>query len=231
LAAISAFWAQHVKIPLRQYVCDFSIDAATLEVKCIELNPWAPNTSSALFDWPELMTIEATSAETAFRYLSSPLPDAAARISPFWRALIAISRAEDAQSTQVAQRIVATKRVKRVGKYAKRKAKALAFDWVDTALPLLLIVKKRGFVTDSDLLCLGWRVLISSHGSSNFAVPSASFLLWCASVQAPLQHQVAIRDASWSCAEYLASCCPDEVDLDNILHNQAVWLGRNLKGE
>lgn len=77
--AIEEFFAARVrdKIPLLEYVVDFVVlprDGYRCFV--IELNPWAANTSSALFSWDELEAKAASkNVECEFRVLEQPLPN------------------------------------------------------------------------------------------------------------------------------------------------------------
>jgi hypothetical protein len=224
--AVCSFFEKNIRsIPLQQFVCDFVVDRNTFAVQCIELNPWAPNTSSALFAWDEIELLRRNKGKPEFRFLRQPLPDAATRISPFWRTVLAIARAEKGQAGVPPHRVASVAAIAALLKRAKKKARQMdnTLNWPNNVESLIEQVEQRGFVTCPDLLCLGWKVLFVS-GEANFLVPTALFLLWGLSFTSK---QRALAQACWKSAEYLVQTGKDEAELNNLIHNQHTWMKAN----
>lgn len=233
LHSIVNFHKTKVVLPdLERYVCDFYVNPLGFdEVHCIELNPWAPNTSSALFTWDRLNELAAqteTPLLPEFAFLRAPIPNAATVISPFWRALLALARGQQGHQQE---RIEDVAQAKRLTKLAKKeiRAQSLVSQWHDGAISLLKVIQTRGFVTCPDLLCLGWPLINQSSVARDYTVPSCLFLLWglsCNKKAVPPSSSPILSDAIWACARYLSQ----HGDLHHTIHNQAVWLKKELVG-
>jgi hypothetical protein len=218
LKSVREFQEAHIKIPLERYVCDFYVDPKTFSATCIELNPWAPNTSSALFSWDELNDLSGAKSYTKFRFLQQPLSNAMSQVSPFWRAVLAIARGnglEDAKCTPPIRVVFP-----RFSSNSEN-SRSLQFSWPSMDLTLMLAeIEKRGYVTGAELSCLGWKLMMSG---GNFVAPTILFLLWSLSFK---DKSVLLQNSVWKCAKYLVSTVHQQ-KLDNSVHNQIVWLKAN----
>lgn len=73
---MESFFTEHVqgRVPLPNYVVDFAV--CPERCYAIELNPWALNTSSGLFEWSELVALaQDPNTPLCFRVLEEPLPN------------------------------------------------------------------------------------------------------------------------------------------------------------
>ena len=85
---IVEYFERHVKekIPLENYVIDFAVIGE--EVCVIELNPFAQNTSSALFSWENEEKLLMGGSTFEFRINESPLKEVKERLSPLLRFML-----------------------------------------------------------------------------------------------------------------------------------------------
>jgi hypothetical protein len=208
--SVARFFEEHgASIPLEDFVCDFYCDPEEEgKVSIIELNPWAPNTSSALFDWDADLTPLRNSPprEMLFRYLEQPLPNAASLISPFWRALLAVARGEGSiDAPAIAASDKAVRKAKRLCREAARGLKLV--DGTSDIAQLEQVVCKRQFVTCADLQILSARAVMS--GGSDFSVPTAVFCLYAVARFGPK------RESFGAALHYLSA----RTDLEELFHN------------
>ncbi|KAH3760894.1 DNA repair protein RAD51B [Pelomyxa schiedti] len=76
------------RVPFDTYVADFAYNPHTNAVWLVELNPWCPGTSPALFDWSEESRVLSGNTAFEFRVLEKEDPGAFNKLSLHWQCVI-----------------------------------------------------------------------------------------------------------------------------------------------